>query len=164
MELVSVAAIAENLVVGDDGELPWESIPEDKRQYRRRIADEPVILGRKTFESMRDDLPGRAQIVLSRTERDYDVETASHAGSVAEAIDLAASLADETAYVIGGAEIYELFQPHVDRMVLSRIPGEYEGDAHYPEWNDDVWELVREEEFERFTLQEWRRIETAAED
>lgn len=157
MELVSVAAIADNLVIGKDGELPWDSLPEDKRQYRARIAADPVILGRRTFESMLDDLPGRAQIVLSRTEREYDIETAYHAGSVEEAVDIAASLGAETAYVIGGADVYALFQPHLDRMVLSRVPDEYDGDAYYPEWNPDDWEFVDETSFAGFTVEEWER-------
>jgi len=157
MELVSVAAIAENRIIGADGELPWESIPADHEQYRARIADDPVVLGRRTFDAMRDDLPGRVQIVLSRTERDYDIETASHADGVEAAVELAEQLGDDTTYVIGGAAIYELFQPHLDRMMLSRVPGEYEGDAFYPEWDEAAWELVDETPYDRFTLQEWVR-------
>ncbi len=159
MELVSVAAVADNLVIGADGELPWASIPEDKAQYRDRVANDPVILGRRTFESMRDDLPGRIQIVLSRTNREYDVETAYHADSVESAIELAESHGAEAAYVLGGSAIYELFHPHLDRMVLSRVPGKYDGDAYYPEWNADEWELIEEIPYERFTLQQWRRID-----
>ncbi|WP_144905507.1 dihydrofolate reductase [Halobellus captivus] len=157
MELVSVAAVADNGVIGRDGDLPWKSVPADKRQYRRRVADAPVVLGRRTFESMRADLPGDHQIVLSRTERDYDVETAFHAGGVDEAVAVAESLGAETVYILGGAEIYDLFQPHVDRMVLSRIPGEYEGDARYPAWEESEWELVSSEERDGFTLEEWVR-------
>ncbi|MFC7203838.1 dihydrofolate reductase [Haloferax namakaokahaiae] len=157
MKLVSVAALADDNVIGIDGELPWPSIPEDKRQYRERIANDPVILGRKTFESMLDDLPGSAQIVLSRSEREFDTDTAHHARSVEEAVEIAESLGAETAYVIGGAGIYDLFQPHLDRMVLSRVPGEYEGDTYYPEWDEDEWELESETEYDRFTLQEWVR-------
>jgi dihydrofolate reductase len=158
MELVSVAALAENCVIGRDGELPWASIPADKRQYRERIADDPVILGRRTFESMRADLPGRAQIVLSRTERDYDEPTAFHASGVEAATERARELDAETAYVIGGADVYALFQPHLDRMVLSRVPGTYEGDTYYPEWDREAWTLVEETVFDRFTLQEWARV------
>ncbi|WP_336360821.1 dihydrofolate reductase [Haladaptatus sp. ZSTT2] len=158
MELVSVAALAENRVIGKDGEIPWESIPEDKQQYRARIAAHPIILGRKTFDSMREDLPGTAQIVLSRSEREFDVETAHHAFTVEEAIDIAESLGDETVYVIGGGKIYELFQPHLNRMVLSHVPGEYEGDAYYPEWDEDEWTLESETAYDDFTLQEWVRV------
>ena len=160
MELVSVAAIADNRVIGDDGDLPWPSIPADKRQYRERIADDPVLLGRVTFESMRDDLPGTAQIVLSRSEQAFDAPTAHHAGGVDEAIAVAGSLAAGTAYVIGGAVIYDLFQPHLDRMVLSRVPGEYEGDARYPEWDGPAWTLADTTEHDRFRLEEWVRVDT----
>lgn len=157
MELVAVAAVADNLVIGEDGELPWPSIPEDREQYRARVAGSPVILGRRTFESMRDDLPGTAQIVLSRSERDYDEETAYDADGVSDAIEIAESLGADRAYVLGGGVIYHLFQPRLDRMVLSRIPGEYDGDTYYPEWVPDEWVLVDVTEYERFTLQEWVR-------
>jgi len=160
MELVSVAAIADNRVIGDDGELPWPSIPADKQQYRERIANDPVILGRVTFESMLDDLPGAAQIVLSRSEQAFDVPTAHHASGVDDAVAVADSLGADTAYVIGGAAIYELFQPHIDRMVLSRVPGEYPGDAVYPAWDETAWELSETTEYDRFRLEEWVRVDT----
>ncbi|WP_411963199.1 dihydrofolate reductase [Haloferax sp. YSMS24] len=159
MELVSVAALSENNVIGRDGELPWPSIPEDKTQYRNRIADSPVILGRQTYESMLDDLPGSAQIVMSRSDQSFDVPTAHHARSVEEATEIAASLGAETAYVIGGGAIYDLFQPHLDRMVLSRVDGEYDGDTYYPEWDTEEWRLDSETPYERFTLQEWVRVD-----
>ncbi len=157
MELVSVAALAENRVIGVDGELPWPSIPADKRQYRSRIADEPVILGRQTFDSMREDIPGRAQIVLSRSEHKTDVDTAHYVSDVEAALELAAQLSEDTAYVIGGGVIYSLFQPHLDRMVLSRVPGEYEGDSFYPEWEASEWTLVSETSYSAFTLEKWER-------
>lgn len=157
MELVAVAAVADNLAIGDEGDLPWGSLPEDKKRYRERVADDPVILGRRTFELMTDDLPGRAQIVLSRSERDYGVETAYPASGVDDAVAVAESLDADTAYVLGGAGVFAAFLPHLDRMVLSRVPGEYEGDAYFPEWRDDEWALEREEPFEDFTIQEWRR-------
>lgn len=158
MELVSIAAIADNLAIGKDGEIPWESLPQDKRQYRDRVRDGPVIIGRVTFESMLDDLPGRVQIVLSRSPGDYEIESAYPVTSVDEAIDLIDSLGDDTAYVIGGAAVYRLFQPRVDRMFLSRVPGEYDGDAFFPDWNRSNWRLVDETPFEGFTLEEWERV------
>ena len=157
MELVTVAAVADNGVIGRDGDLPWPSIPADKRQYRERVADDPVVLGRVTFESMRDDLPGTAQVVLSRSSRDYTVETAHHASGVDEAVDVLGSLGVDRAYVLGGATVYELFQPVVDRMVLSRVHGEYEGDTFFPEWDPDEWERVERTEHDRFTLEQWVR-------
>lgn len=159
MELVAVAAIADNLVIGKDDEIPWESLPEDRAQYRSLIADSPVMLGRRTFAMMRDDLPGRYQIVLSRTDREFEVDSAFHAGSVEETISIAESLGADTAYVIGGGGIYALFQPHLDRMVLSRVPSEHEGDTYYPEWDSTEWELVRETPYEGFTVEEWERLQ-----
>ena len=160
MELITVAAVAENSVIGRDGELPWPSIPADKRQYRSRIADWPVILGRRTFDSMRDDLPGSAQIVLSRSDREYESGSVYHASTVDEAIDVVESLGTDRAYVIGGAEIYELFQPVVERMVLSRVHGEYDGDTYFPEWNPEEWTRITEESYREFTLEEWVRNST----
>jgi dihydrofolate reductase len=157
MELITVAAVAANGVIGRDGELPWPSIPADKRQYRARIADWPVILGRRTFDSMRDDLPGTAQIVLSRSESEFDVASAHHAAGVDDAVATVESLGSDRAYVIGGANIYDLFQPVVDRMVLSRIPDEYDGDAYFPEWDTDEWNLVDRTPYDDFILEEWDR-------
>lgn len=157
IELISVAAVAENGVIGRDGELPWPSIPVDRRQYRERIADYPVILGRETFEAMRDDLPGTTQIVLSRSEREYGVDSAHHAAGVDDAVGTADALGASRAYVVVGGGIYALFQPYVDRMVLSRIPGEYEGDTYFPEWERDDWNLVNAVDYEEFTLEEWIR-------
>jgi len=157
MELVSVAALSENRVIGNDDDVPWD-LPEDKAQYRALVADSPVIFGRRTFE-MFSDLPGTAQIVLSRTEREFDAETAHYAADVDEAVEIAESLGAERAYVLGGGGIYELFQPHLDRMVLTRVPGEYEGDSFYPEWDENEWDLVDSEAYEGFTVETWERPE-----
>lgn len=194
MQLVSVAALAENRVIGNDGGVPWPALPEDVRQYRERVAGSPVILGRRTFESMRGDLPGRRQIVVSRSLDAIDAPTAVVADGADAAIDLARVLvgeppvsgavdgvAGETApagtgpaddapyadpdapvYVLGGGEIYELFQPRVDRMVLSHVDGAYEGDTRFPAWDETEWRVVDETEYEGFTLREWvRRAEAA---
>jgi dihydrofolate reductase len=157
MELITVAAIATNGVIGDEGELPWPSIPADRRQYRDRIADDPVIMGRRTFDAMRDELPGSTQIVLSRTDRNYDIPSARHASDVEHAKTILETLGETKAYVIGGGGIYELFQPHVDRMLLSRIPGSYAGDTYFPEWDETTWTLVDSEDYDGFTLEEWVR-------
>jgi len=157
MELASVAAVADNGVIGNGGDIPWPTIERDQRQYRERVADDPVIMGRKTFEQMAHNLPGSAQVVLSRSRDSFDAETAHHASSVEEATSIVETLGADVAYVIGGGAIYDLFQPHVDRMFLSRVPGEYEGDSVYPDWDPEEWTLVDETEYERYTLQEWER-------
>ena len=120
IELVAVAAISDNLVVGDGPDIPWESLPEDREQYRALVADAPAILG------------------------PYPVPPPAETGAA-------------TAYVLGGAAIYELFLPLVDRMVLTRVPGEYDGTARYPEWDAADWCLVAETPYDGFTVQEWER-------
>ncbi|WP_436930102.1 dihydrofolate reductase [Halosimplex halobium] len=155
MDLISVAAVAENGVIGDDDEVPWD-LPADTEQYRARVAGHPTIYGRRTYE-MFSDPPGSAYVVLSRSEREYDRENAYHASTVAEAVEILESLGAERAYVLGGAGIYALFQPHLDRMVLTRVPGEYEGDTYYPEWEEADWRLVETDEYEHFTVETWER-------
>ncbi|QAU12963.1 dihydrofolate reductase [Halorubrum sp. BOL3-1] len=163
MRLVSIAAVAENRVIGRDGEVPWPHIEADVRQYRERVAGSPVILGRRTFDSMRDDLPGSRQIVVSRSVDGVDVPTATVGSGDEAAIELAREAAEEvgveTVYVLGGGGIYELFQPHLDGMALSHVDGAYEGDTRYPDWNGDEWEVTAETEYDRFTLREWVRRE-----
>jgi dihydrofolate reductase len=157
VELVSVAALAANRVIGADGAIPWPSLPEDRAQYRALVADAPVVLGRRTFDSMRDDLPGSAQVVLSRSVESVDVPTAHVVRGVEEAVERLESLGAEVAYVLGGGAVYSLFQPHVDRMVLSHVPGEYEGDATYPEWDESEWTVVDETVHDGYTRREWVR-------
>ncbi|MGQ3328818.1 dihydrofolate reductase [Halorubrum sp. FL23] len=169
MQLVSVAALAENRAIGRDGEVPWPHIEADVRQYRERVAGSPVILGRRTFDSMRADLPGSRQIVVSRSVEAVDVPTAIVADGIDSAIERAAEVAgddgiggDEFVYVLGGGAIYELFQPHLDRMFLSHIAGSYEGDTFYPAWDGDEWAVAAETAFDRFTLREWVRRDRSA--
>ncbi len=195
MQLVSVAALAENRVIGNDGGVPWPDLPEDVRQYRARVAGSPVVLGRRTFESMRGNLPGRRQIVVSRSVDAVDEPTAVVADGVDAAIELAreavsertgaraadavagetspagtgpadalpddalpdGSLSDDAVYVLGGGTIYELFQPRVDRMVLSHVDGVYEGDTRFPAFDESEWRVADETEYEGFTLREWTR-------
>ena len=164
MQLVSVAALAENRAIGRDGEVPWPHIEADVRQYRERVAGSPVILGRRTFDSMRDDLPGSRQIVVSRSVDSVDVPTAVVADGVDAAIERAAEIAggDDSVYVLGGETIYELFQPHLDRMFLSHVAESYEGDTFYPAWDPDEWTVAAETAFDRFTLREWVRRDDPA--
>lgn len=99
-------------------------------------------------------LPVSIQIVLSRSDRECDLPTAFHADGVTNAAEIADAHDADRAYVIGGAGIYHLFQPHLNRMILSRIRGEYDGDAFYPEWNSDEWSVDSDTEYDGFVLEE----------
>lgn len=160
MELIAVAAVSENGVIGDEGELPWPSVPADRRQYRERVKGHPVILGRLTFESMLEELPGAVQIVLtSDPDRSYDVETVRLVDAVSDAIDHARDVGLDRAYVLGGGRTFEELFPHLDRLYISRIPGRYAGDTTFPTIDPQEWQLDEEREEEGFTLETWVRRE-----
>lgn len=158
MNLISVAAVAENGVIGRDDGVPWH-LPEDRKQYRALVADSPTVFGRRTFE-MFEDPPGSAHIVLSRSERTYDHENAYHADSAEATVEIVGSLGADRAYVLGGGGIYELFQSHLDGMVLTRVPGEYEGDSYFPEFDEAEWDLVETDAHAEFTVETWERVRT----
>jgi dihydrofolate reductase len=153
MEIVAVAAVSENGVIGDGPTLPWH-LPEEVRRYRERVAGEWVALGRKTFE-MFDDLPGGRQVVLSRSERTFEAPTATHAASPEAAIGAAREAGAEVLYVLGGSAVYGAFLPHYDRMLLSRVDGEYEGDSYFPEFDRAAWRVADETRYDGYTLEEW---------
>ena len=153
MEIIAVAAVAENGVIGDGPTLPWD-LPAEVRRYRERVAGETVAIGRRTFE-MFDDPPGARQLVLSRSDRHYDEPTVTHAGSVDHAIEHARENGASILYVLGGAEIYGAFLPHYDRMILSRIDGEYEGDATFPTFDAREWERTEQQRYDGYTLETW---------
>ncbi len=163
MELVAVAAVAENGIIGDGPSVPWD-LPEDVRLYRERVADHPVVIGRRTFESMQTagDLPGATQVVLSRSVRSYPDPTVTVVAGAEAAVAEARATGADTAYVLGGAAVYELLQPRLDRMVLSRVHRRPSGDAAYPEFDRDAWRLAREEPHDGFTVEFWERRRTAA--
>lgn len=157
MEIIAVAAVGENGVIGDGADLPWH-LPHESQRYRERVAEDTVALGRKTFE-MFEALPGTRQIVLSRSERAFDESTAVHAGDVEDALAIARECQSPILYVLGGAGIYEAFLSYYDRMLLSRIDGEHEGDTSFPDFDRSAWEIVEETRYEGYTLETWEPIE-----
>ncbi|MFB6174295.1 MAG: dihydrofolate reductase [Halobacteriales archaeon] len=148
MELALIAAVAENGVIGRDGEMPWH-YPADLAHFKETTMGHPVIMGRVTYKSIAAQLggplPGRRNIVLSRSGVDAPDEVVIAEG-VDEAVDAAAETGAETAFVAGGATVYEQFLPRADRLVITAVPGEPEGDTRFPEWDRSEWEEVDREE------------------
>ena len=136
-----VYARASNGVIGKDGKLPWH-IPADLKRFKSLTMGKPMIMGRKTFESLPSLLPGRRHIVLTRKER-WDSTGAEVVRSVPEALALAGP--GEIA-VVGGAAIYDVFLPFSDRVELTQIHKEYEGETFMPELGAE-WETVAREDF-----------------
>ncbi|WP_174273474.1 dihydrofolate reductase [Sphingomonas bacterium] len=127
-EIVLFVARADNGVIGRDGKLPWH-LPEDLKRFKAMTMGRPMIMGRKTFESLPGRLPGRRHIVLTR-DRGWRAEGAEAAPDIGSALALAGDV-DEVA-VIGGSEIFALFLDRADRIELTEVHRTVEGDAVMP--------------------------------
>ncbi len=139
-----IVAVAENGVIGDKNSLLWH-ISEDLRNFKRVTSGHPVVMGRKTFESLGRPLPNRTNVVITR--QDIDIEGCEVVHSLDEALAMFA--AEEEVFVIGGAQIYREAMPRADRFYLTRVHHAYEGDTSFPEWNEAEWHLTKSEHFER---------------
>ncbi|MEM8696614.1 MAG: dihydrofolate reductase [Pseudomonadota bacterium] len=136
-------ARADNGVIGKDGRLPWR-IPADLKRFKANTMGKPMIMGRKTFESFGDLLPGRRHIVLTRS-RNWAPEGAEIAHSPEDALAIAGDDGEEIA-IIGGAAIYRLFLPQADRIELTEVHLEPGGDASVEPFDTGVWaETARED-------------------
>ncbi|CCQ36752.1 dihydrofolate reductase [Natronomonas moolapensis 8.8.11] len=150
MKVALVAAVAENGVIGSDGEMPWH-YPADLRKFKETTMGHPVVMGRKTYESIADrlggPLPGRTNVVLSRRDSLCLPEGAVHArdlDAAFEAAETALASGQETAYVVGGATVYEACLDRADELVVTEIPEAPAGDTHFPEIGHEWTEHGRE--------------------
>ena len=165
-EIVLIYARAANGAIGNEGDLPWR-LPADLKRFKALTMGKPMVMGRKTFESLPGLLPGRRHIVLSRRD-DVSAAGVSMAGSVQEALALAAegNTSGEVA-VIGGAAIYDVFMPLAHRIELTQIHADYPGDTFMAEPGRE-WVLTAREdhaaagEHPAFSFLTFRRAGTAA--
>jgi dihydrofolate reductase len=140
MKVALIAAVARNGVIGHDNDLLWK-LPEDMAFFKRTTMGNPVIMGRKTWDSIPArfrPLSGRTNIVVTR-QPDWHAEGVLVAHGLEEALEMAlesvaANPHGLRAFVIGGAELYALALPHADELVLTEIEHDYEGDARFPAW------------------------------
>lgn len=144
-DIAIIAALASNRIIGNQGALPWH-LPEDLKRFKALTTGHPVIMGRKTHESILSSLgkplPNRRSIVVTRSAT-YGAIGCEVVSSLALAIAL---VAEQQAFVIGGAEIYSLALPLVESMYLTEINATYEGDARFPEFDKSEWmETERED-------------------
>lgn len=137
-----IAAMAENRVIGKGGKMPWH-IPSDLRRFRRITMGHPVILGRLTYESIGRPFDGRANIIIS-SRRDYRVPGAVVVPTLRDALAACAGAAE--VFVCGGEAVFREAMPLADRIYLTVVHREYDGDAFFPEIPKDFVETGREEE------------------
>ena len=141
MTVSLVVAAAKNNVIGRDGELPWH-LPDDLRHFKRLTTGKPIIMGRRTFESIGRPLPDRHNIVMTR-DPDYAAAGCDVVTSVSDALKLAGD--DTEVMVIGGGQVYRDFLPRADRIYLTRVQAEIDGDTYFPEIDASEWQLVSSE-------------------
>lgn len=150
MKLSLIWAMAENRVIGRDNSLPWR-LPGDMRHFMRVTMGKPVLMGRKTFESMKAPLPGRTNIVVTR-DQTWQRDSVQVVHSLAEGLELAEQQAlidgQEELMVIGGADIYALALPEADRLYVTHVHDRPEGDVLFPEVDLSTWRCLSSERFE----------------
>ena len=130
-----VAAVAANGVIGAGGKLPWH-LPEELKHFKRLTLGHPVIMGRRTWESLKGPLPQRENIVVTRTAG-YEAPGAAVAASLGGALAMCAG--EPVAFVIGGTQLFEEALPIADGMVLTEIQRDYAGDTWFPAWERSQW-------------------------
>lgn len=165
VEFVLVAAVAANGVIGRDGGMPWH-LPEDMAHFKQTTTGHPVVVGRKTYESVVDAIggpfPDRTSVVLSSQDLDLP-EGAVLAQSVEEAVeragDAAAEMGVSTVYVAGGARVYEQFLPRASRLILTEIRESYEGDATFPAREESAWREVERDGGDAFDFVTYERVD-----
>jgi len=144
-------AMSRNRVIGRNNALPWH-LPEDLKYFKRVTMGKPIIMGRKTWESIGRPLPGRSNIVITR-QSDYRVpEGVKVVASLEEALRMAENICliegGDEAVVIGGAEIYAAALPQAQRLYLTQVHAEVQGDAFFPEFDIMQWHELGREDFE----------------
>ena len=150
MKIVIIAAIARNGVIGDRGRIPWH-LSDDLKRFKRLTMGHPIIMGRKTYESIGKPLPGRRNIVLTRGVPIAGVECFADLDSALKACG------DATVFIIGGAEIYRTALPVADTLLLTHVNREVAGDAQFPDYDRPLWVEQAREDTPDYSFVEYRR-------
>lgn len=146
MKVALIVAVSQNHVIGRDNQLPWH-LPEDLQYFKSVTMGKPILMGRKTYDSIGRPLPGRANIVITR-DPNWSAEGVIAVNSLEDAIAAgyeACKAADcDEIMIIGGAQIYQDSLPIADKLYLTMVEAEIEGDAFFPEIDRDQWQKVSE--------------------
>ncbi|MBX9996073.1 dihydrofolate reductase [Priestia aryabhattai] len=142
MVISFIFAMDKNRLIGKGNSLPWH-LPADLKFFKQVTTGHPVVMGRKTHESIGKPLPGRENIILTRNIS-YDAKGCTVLNSIS-AIEEMGKKEKKEIFIIGGAEIYKLAFPIADRLYITTIDEEFEGDTYFPEFNESEWRLVSRE-------------------
>lgn len=138
MRISLIVAVAQNHTIGLDNQLIWH-LPNDLKQFKRLTTGHPIIMGRKTFESIGKPLPNRTSIVITRS-KNWVFEGVIVVNSVEDALEAARQTGTDEVFVIGGAEIYRLTLPFANKIYLTEVKADFEGDAHFSIPNIQDWQ------------------------
>ena len=136
--IIIIAAAAENNTLGKNNEMVWH-LPNDFQRFKSLTSGHHIIMGRKTFESLVKQLPNRTHVIITR-QKEYHAEGCIVVDSIEKALEICPK--DEDSYIIGGGEIYALGLPYTDKLEITRVHHNFEGDAHFPKINEDEWEMT----------------------
>lgn len=154
MDLTLIAAVSENNVIGNKGKLPWY-FPEDMKRFKRLTSGSPVIMGRKTYDSIIErigrPLPNRWNIIISKNPNLNNLGVTGIVPSIEQAIELAMEKKCE-AYVIGGEQIYNQTIELANKLEITHVRGNYEGDAFFPEIKTQLWVESKREDFDKYSF------------
>ena len=142
-ELTIIAAVSINNIIGNKNKLIWK-LSNDLKRFKNLTTNHSVIMGRKTFESLPNPLPDRNNIVITR-DTNYSKPNIQVCSSIEDAINLTKT--DTQPFIIGGGEIYNQTINIVDKIELTRVHEEFDGDAYFPEIPLDIFELINEENY-----------------
>ena len=153
MRIVIIVAIAKNGVIGKANcEMPWH-IKEDFQHFKKTTMGFPIIMGRKSFESLGKPLPGRENIVVTRnTNLKYDFDGIKIFYSLQDAVDYTRSLNKDKVFITGGGEIYNQSILFADEMIISHMKFDVVGEVKFPDFNVDDWKIISREEKEEFEI------------
>lgn len=152
-----VVAVAANNVIGRDGKIPWPRCAIDRDRLHRIWENRPVLLGRKTYESMPASARPTLTYVLSRTLEHPDAPRFENLKAMCRYLEWQHRLTHKEVVVAGGAEVYAQTLPFADRILMTRLRKSYEGDAYFPGLHFEEWEVVSEEHHPDFIFKEHRR-------
>lgn len=146
MNIHAIVAASKGRVIGKDNQIPWY-LPNDLKYFKKVTTGYPIIMGRKNFESIGRPLPKRSNIIITRNPY-YAVSNAFVVHSLLEAFEVASDENAETAFVIGGGEIYKQAMPFLDKIYYTHVDLDVEGDVFFPEMDKEIWRLDSEEHHE----------------
>ncbi len=139
--IIMIAAVAENNALGKNNELVWH-LPNDFKRFKSLTTGHHIIMGRKTFESFPKPLPNRTHVIITR-QKDYKPEGCIVVDSIEKAIAVCPE--NETSFIIGGGEIYNLGLPYADKLEITRVHHSFEADAFFPEIDPVDWNEIQAE-------------------